>query len=310
METNIAYNPNPTIMMTTDELLTLFRSGAKKVDDYLPTYESLLAPENHDAATVQLRGMLQGLCDRPEELTRDDGRSILDHLMLLTGILKDTESLPLILRLLRSKEFGAAIPQNAWIQGEISRVLGELFKAGCLPEVTAMALDPEAPEALTSALVMSMVFRWFSGYERDSEFADAMRQLCEKMPSDKLNFELGMTIIVDAIAVGGDQLRPQITAFYQANSAIFQPQLPEKNLKNFFDLGRQRIKNMLRANYLGQYTTPQGELSRMLSYNPDAEEPQETPKALPPIVRDHPKVGRNEPCPCGSGKKFKNCCGK
>ena len=23
-----------------------------------------------------------------------------------------------------------------------------------------------------------------------------------------------------------------------------------------------------------------------------------------------PKTGRNEPCPCGSGKKFKNCCGK
>jgi SEC-C motif-containing protein len=23
----------------------------------------------------------------------------------------------------------------------------------------------------------------------------------------------------------------------------------------------------------------------------------------------HNKVGRNEPCPCGSGKKFKQCCG-
>ncbi|RLS50942.1 MAG: hypothetical protein DWH87_01250, partial [Planctomycetota bacterium] len=22
------------------------------------------------------------------------------------------------------------------------------------------------------------------------------------------------------------------------------------------------------------------------------------------------KVGRNDPCPCGSGKKFKNCCGR
>ena len=22
------------------------------------------------------------------------------------------------------------------------------------------------------------------------------------------------------------------------------------------------------------------------------------------------KVGRNQPCPCGSGKKYKNCCGK
>jgi uncharacterized protein len=26
--------------------------------------------------------------------------------------------------------------------------------------------------------------------------------------------------------------------------------------------------------------------------------------------RTLPKVGRNEPCPCGSGKKFKHCCGK
>ena len=27
------------------------------------------------------------------------------------------------------------------------------------------------------------------------------------------------------------------------------------------------------------------------------------------IKRDAPKVGRNEPCPCGSGKKYKHCCG-
>jgi hypothetical protein len=30
---------------------------------------------------------------------------------------------------------------------------------------------------------------------------------------------------------------------------------------------------------------------------------------LGPVVREAPKVGRNEPCPCGSGKKFKKCCG-
>ncbi len=28
------------------------------------------------------------------------------------------------------------------------------------------------------------------------------------------------------------------------------------------------------------------------------------------IVRDLPRVGRNDPCPCGSGKKFKRCCGR
>jgi SEC-C motif-containing protein len=28
-----------------------------------------------------------------------------------------------------------------------------------------------------------------------------------------------------------------------------------------------------------------------------------------PVVREGAKVGRNEPCPCGSGKKYKRCCG-
>jgi len=28
-----------------------------------------------------------------------------------------------------------------------------------------------------------------------------------------------------------------------------------------------------------------------------------------PIRRDNPKIGRNDPCSCGSGKKYKKCCG-
>ncbi|MDR1587844.1 MAG: SEC-C domain-containing protein, partial [Treponema sp.] len=36
--------------------------------------------------------------------------------------------------------------------------------------------------------------------------------------------------------------------------------------------------------------------------NPDSAPPE-------PVRRDQPKVGRNDPCPCGSGKKYKRCCG-
>lgn len=35
------------------------------------------------------------------------------------------------------------------------------------------------------------------------------------------------------------------------------------------------------------------------------------PNLFPPsftIIRDQPKIGRNDPCPCGSGKKYKKCC--
>jgi preprotein translocase subunit SecA len=40
---------------------------------------------------------------------------------------------------------------------------------------------------------------------------------------------------------------------------------------------------------------------------------QAVQEALPvaePVRRDLPKVGRNDPCPCGSGKKYKKCCGQ
>jgi uncharacterized protein len=34
-----------------------------------------------------------------------------------------------------------------------------------------------------------------------------------------------------------------------------------------------------------------------------------TRRLAPGVARSAPKIGRNEPCPCGSGRKFKKCCG-
>ena len=44
---------------------------------------------------------------------------------------------------------------------------------------------------------------------------------------------------------------------------------------------------------------------------PEAEQEAGQQAEVPqqPMVRDAPKVGRNDPCPCGSGKKYKQCCG-
>ena len=40
------------------------------------------------------------------------------------------------------------------------------------------------------------------------------------------------------------------------------------------------------------------------------EESQPAPRLELPLKRELPKAGRNDPCPCGSGKKFKSCCGR
>ncbi len=33
------------------------------------------------------------------------------------------------------------------------------------------------------------------------------------------------------------------------------------------------------------------------------------PGVQQPVTRTEPRVGRNDPCPCGSGRKYKRCCG-
>ncbi len=57
---------------------------------------------------------------------------------------------------------------------------------------------------------------------------------------------------------------------------------------------------------------PQEEIKRVEVAKPIAEgfvgDGSQTQKKKP-VVRKTPKVGRNDPCPCGSGKKYKKCCG-
>jgi len=44
-------------------------------------------------------------------------------------------------------------------------------------------------------------------------------------------------------------------------------------------------------------------------YKPSAVQPGALPQK-PKGVIGKKKIGRNDPCPCGSGKKYKKCCGK
>ena len=60
------------------------------------------------------------------------------------------------------------------------------------------------------------------------------------------------------------------------------------------------------ANYSTTHETYEGENAQRQAaqnVNRQSEQPRQPMKA-------DPKVGRNDPCPCGSGKKYKNCHGK
>ena len=51
-------------------------------------------------------------------------------------------------------------------------------------------------------------------------------------------------------------------------------------------------------------------LIRNMVMNMQAAQQAGGPEKPQPKTNKGGKVGRNDPCPCGSGKKYKNCCGK
>jgi len=73
-----------------------------------------------------------------------------------------------------------------------------------------------------------------------------------------------------------------------------------------FDLGTERGVEELVDTFVGKRRpTPLRWLKRLKKRRLD---PYNEPPALQ-IRRDNLQVGRNDPCPCGSGKKYKKCCG-
>jgi preprotein translocase subunit SecA len=94
-----------------------------------------------------------------------------------------------------------------------------------------------------------------------------------------------------------------ITSFlYQANVPFEQ----QKEVRQARDVQRTDMSRMKtgrdESNSLLNPTGP--------AVNADYEEVNGEPERKPEPIRVEKKVGRNEPCPCGSGKKYKNCHGK
>jgi len=79
-----------------------------------------------------------------------------------------------------------------------------------------------------------------------------------------------------------------------------EPAKEEANFKNVFNSLPQEFVHT-EFSSLDKRQAPMPQQPTDQSSSEPAREPQ---------VRSHEKVGRNDPCPCGSGKKYKKCCGR
>jgi hypothetical protein len=119
--------------------------------------------------------------------------------------------------------------------------------------------------------------------------------------------------LLDAVAtlaadLSGSEMHDQLRGWFDAG--LLNPEFADWEwMQEQMDTAMVEHIREMRDSGRGFPTDLQAELAWW--YEPEVDEVDEEAEAPPqlPYIRETPKVGRNDPCPCGSGKKYKKCCG-
>lgn len=132
----------------------------------------------------------------------------------------------------------------------------------------------------------------------------------------------------EAFKFVGEQLILEDVQYYKSSIKRLKNRYPDlyKTKEEFFDavMEPKKCKELLKRHTsqkrkykwaFDKMLNPKRDMSNTLSdmlYEDDDDFCEEDSSWEPeePFVREEPKTGRNDPCPCGSGKKYKKCCGK
>ena len=99
------------------------------------------------------------------------------------------------------------------------------------------------------------------------------------------------------------KVRVQLSPEAQAQRKIMAERMQQK--MNAQHSEAQSISQVQQRN---AQTAMSGESARRQAQNSVMQ--TRTQSSTVTVRRSSPKVGRNDPCPCGSGKKYKQCCGR
>lgn len=124
---------------------------------------------------------------------------------------------------------------------------------------------------------------------------DAMRELRKYKLQNGIRSEEFLYLLAEAHVTGG----------YNKRAEKLIRELEESSERG--NSAAQELRKALEYDWEDSYDSYlSGDVEDSQTWNWDyGQEPQQIP-----FVRESPKIGRNDPCPCGSGKKYKKCCGK
>jgi preprotein translocase subunit SecA len=185
-----------------------------------------------------------------------------------------------------------------------------------LPEKAGQLSRPELEEQLLDQVkskyedkekdVGAEMMRW---YERM-----VMLQIMDQQWKDHL---LALDHLKEGIGLRGYGQRDPLVEYKRESFGLFEElwnRATEEMVRMLFllrPIAETDERELLTARQRRQEVTYSGpEATSSAAFQPSQTVNDRTAAAVKTVVRNNPKVGRNDPCSCGSGKKYKKCCGR
>jgi hypothetical protein len=202
----------------------------------------------------------------------------------------------------------------------LPRALAATCPVGGEAALKALACDTQVYFWSRSAALRALALRALEGDYPRARLVDWLGQVAEaeanRMIDENLQPEPGTEndflgeLVVTMEEVGASEYAGAVGAWIEDGLIESEAIKPEDTLARLKrDWATCQAEEL--AHGWGYPRDVVAEIGRWACFQPDAEddEAEETGPKPEPIRREAPKVGRNDPCPCGSGKKYKKCCG-
>ncbi len=310
------FNGDMAVTMTIEEILKQLTSPS-----HIPRAALRGAFEQREAITPHLLAALEKVADDPARYALNNEDMLHMFALDLVAQFRETRAFPIIIRIL-------SIPEAILVElvGEgstdvLARILASTY-AGESEPIRHLIEDPGAGEWSRAIGVRAFVILGRAGLVPTAEVQEYLRSLFDgKLPRDGSIawFELA----VGVAALPAPDLLETLRHAYE-EGRVDPDVVTFEQLERELKLWPGPIHDDLFAEYrlAGDVLAEteewarsggDGAIPKLWDFDPDSEMfdtlcgPEGGVAGLP--VRSPPKIGRNDPCPCGSGKKYKKCCG-
>ena len=291
-----------------------------QLDQYDGSFPEDLVSEvvaRREEATPRLLEVLEDIDKNPEPWLADGKRMLHIWALYLLAFFRETCAYPLVVRIFsRPGEFPFELAGDVTTQ-DLGRILASV-SGGDVGGMETLIEDEQANEYVRSVAMNGMVSLVTTGQRTRDEVMAYFLQLFHKL-------ERRPGAQWDGLANACADLWPQeameeLEQAYQ-DGLVDPGSIDWSDVESALALGQHGalqdarryrepvITDLARNMGWMQCFHDDEKRRRERDSEEDLPEPWSGGYATAPIRRTTPKVGRNDPCPCGSGKKFKKCCG-